>query len=79
MRLAAAALCALCLVAAVSSVAADRRIIPDYKGYIRVEGGRFVDDNCNLFPVTGLNACVSPPIPCPSWPATFVVSDDLGG
>ena len=53
------ALWALCLAAAASSVAADRRIIPDYKGFIRVQGGHFVDDNCNLFPVTGLNAYVA--------------------
>ena len=50
------ALWTLCLAAAASSVAADRRIIPDYKGFIRVQGGHFVDDNCHLFPVTGLNA-----------------------
>ncbi len=56
MRLAPVALWTACVVAAVSSVAADRRIIPDYKGFIRVQGGRFVDDSCNLFPVTGLNA-----------------------
>jgi len=50
------ALWVLCLMAAVSSVAADRRIVPDYKGFIRVQGGQFVDESCNLFPVTGLNA-----------------------
>lgn len=50
------ALWVLCVMAAVSSVAADRRIVPDYKGFIRVQGGQFVDESCNLFPVTGLNA-----------------------
>lgn len=49
---------ALCLVAAATSVAAvyHGRIVPDYKGFIRVQGGQFVDDACSLFPVTGLNA-----------------------
>ena len=45
---------ALCLALA----SADRGILPEYSGFIRVQGGKFVDAACNLFPVTGLNACV---------------------
>lgn len=40
-------------------VAGDKGILPDYTGFIRVQGGKFVDADCNQFPVTGLNACVS--------------------
>ncbi|KAK9917882.1 hypothetical protein WJX75_009220 [Coccomyxa subellipsoidea] len=37
-------------------VAGDKGILPDYTGFIRVQGGKFVDADCNQFPVTGLNA-----------------------
>lgn len=40
------------------SATGDRGILPDYTGFIRVQGGKFVDADCNQFPVTGLNACV---------------------
>lgn len=33
------------------------RTTPQYSGLIRVQGGRFVDAACNVFPVVGLNAC----------------------
>ena len=29
--------------------------LPEYEGLIRVQNGRFVDDNCQEFPVTGTN------------------------
>jgi hypothetical protein len=37
-------------------VVADLGVLPEYSGFIRVQGGKFVDGDCNLFPVTGLNA-----------------------
>jgi hypothetical protein len=46
-----------CLVATIAAVAAaNRGILPEYRGFIRVQGGKFVDADCNQFPVTGLNA-----------------------
>lgn len=33
------------------------RVTPDFAGFIRVQGGRFVDAQCSVFPVVGLNAC----------------------
>lgn len=31
----------------------------EYEGFIRVQDGRFVDSNCQQFPVTGMNTYVS--------------------
>lgn len=33
------------------------RATPEFSGFIRVQGGRFVDAACSVFPVIGLNAC----------------------
>lgn len=44
------------LTATAFSANVDKGIIPDYTGFIRVQGGKFVDADCNQFPVTGLNA-----------------------
>ncbi|KAK9821607.1 hypothetical protein WJX81_006064 [Elliptochloris bilobata] len=32
------------------------RVTPEFSGFIRVQGGRFVDAACSVFPVVGLNA-----------------------
>lgn len=55
MRAQAALRCAAAMLL-VALATADRGILPAYSGFIRVQGGKFVDDDCNLFPVTGLNA-----------------------
>ena len=58
MRAQAALRCAAAMLL-VALATADRGILPAYSGFIRVQGGKFVDAACNLFPVTGLNACVA--------------------
>ena len=42
------------------------RVTPDFAGFIRVQGGRFVDAQCSVFPVVGLNACAPTPVGCVS-------------
>lgn len=45
-----------------SSQYAAKSILSQYEGFIRVQQGKFVDSNCQQFPVTGVNTYA--PQPC---------------